>query len=184
MTFQETVQAFRGKRVGKDRYTALCPHHGDRRPSLSIRRGHSAAMVKCQSQNCALADICKSAGITVQALWYQQRSDPKEIREADRRRRYNDKVRNKLLLQIRDRIAGYERWSRVAAALYWHLLRKPHDKQIEAWYEEALDRCLGDPAPWPKHEPYCPFPPRKLLEGITSRQVSHPQIARLLKLKG
>jgi hypothetical protein len=138
-------------------------------------------LLRCQSQQCAVRDICKGAGIEVKALWYQQSADPAAIRRAEKERAYRDRVRARILAQIREQIADLERWARVAAALYWHHQRKPHDKQIEAWYEEALDSCLGDPAPWPKPAPYCPFPPQKLLHNIQAHHVT-PPIARFLKL--
>ena len=183
MTGREAAQVFGAKRVSKGRWLALCTAHPDRKPSLSITEGRKAVLLRCQSQQCAVRDICQSAGITVQSLWYRQEADPKAIRDAEKRRECDRGVRNKLVLQLRDRIASLERWSRVAAALYWHLQRNPHDIRISEWYEEALDRCLGDPAPWPIHQPYSPFPPQKLLHNIKPSHTT-PEIARYLKLRG
>lgn len=181
MTGREIASLFNAKRVGKGRWVALCTAHPDRKPSLSITEGRKAVLLRCQSQQCAVRDICKGVGIEVKALWYQQSADPREIRKAEKDRANHERVRLKILDQVRERTAELERWGRVAAALYWHHLRKPHDKQIEAWYEEALDSCLGDPATWPTPAPYCPFPPQKLLHNIQAHHVT-PPIARFLKL--
>jgi putative DNA primase/helicase len=35
------------KRVGEDRWMALCPAHDDRNPSLSIREARGKALVHC-----------------------------------------------------------------------------------------------------------------------------------------
>lgn len=75
------------KRQRKGVWLAKCPAHPDNTPSLTIREGRRALLLKCWSHNCNIAAICDSLGIKQSALWYEQNADPKAIREAERKRK-------------------------------------------------------------------------------------------------
>jgi hypothetical protein len=47
---------------GPDRWTARCPAHPDRRPSLSIRRGERGVLLRCFA-GCAYRDILAALGL-------------------------------------------------------------------------------------------------------------------------
>lgn len=182
MTGREAASLFNAKRVSRGRWLALCTAHPDRKPSLSITEGRKAVLLRCQSQQCAVRDICQSAGITVQSLWYQQSADPQEIRRAQQKHR-EEEAADDLVRECR-RMLLYRRqmWSRVATALAWYLFRDSSNKRLAAAYEYALDLCGEDLGLWHPVQPqYSPFPPHKLLHGIR-RSDTTLEIARLLKL--
>lgn len=65
MTAAEFAQLLKAKRVGRGKWLACCPAHGDRKPSLSIAEGRKAAIVfKCQSQGCSNDEILAAMGLT------------------------------------------------------------------------------------------------------------------------
>jgi hypothetical protein len=70
---------------GTDSFTALCPAHPDRHPSLSVRRGDRGLLVKCWS-GCSVAQVVGALNITVRDLFFDQDADPREIAEARRQR--------------------------------------------------------------------------------------------------
>lgn len=71
MTVEEVARVFNAKRIGRGKYMALCPAHGDRNRSLSIKEGKRGVMLKCWSQNCDVKDIVKAAGLpSIEVLFY------------------------------------------------------------------------------------------------------------------
>lgn len=63
--------------AGRDRYTAQCPAHDDRDPSLSIgrgSRGEPKAVVFCHA-GCGVADILDAVGLEPRALFADYRPD-------------------------------------------------------------------------------------------------------------
>ena len=48
---------------GQDRFTARCPAHEDRSPSLSAARGEKGAVVYCHA-GCATEDVLAAVGLT------------------------------------------------------------------------------------------------------------------------
>jgi len=58
------------KSIGKDKWRALCPVHGDTHPSLDISIGNNGAVLfKCWSHDCSPEDIVKAIGLTMNDLW-------------------------------------------------------------------------------------------------------------------
>ncbi len=188
MTFPETVRHFQARRIAKGKYIALCPHHRDRKPSLSIREGHSTALIKCMSQGCSLVEICKASGIRVTDLWYETTESPSAIRRALRKREQDAACADMVAECRRTLIYRRDMWAKVASALAWKLFRDPSNIGLAEAYEKALDCSGGQLTIWqPQHDPlYTPFPVKKLLDGVTVQslgQTSMAQtIARLLKL--
>lgn len=57
------------KRIGVDRWLALCPAHGDKRPSLAVREiDGDRILVKCFA-GCATADVLAAIGLDFDALF-------------------------------------------------------------------------------------------------------------------
>ena len=50
-------------------WTARCPAHDDRSPSLSLRAGERAILLKCFA-GCPVVDICRALGIEIQELFF------------------------------------------------------------------------------------------------------------------
>ena len=76
-----TVEAFLGmlegvKKTGQG-WTARCPAHEDRHPSLAICEGERGLLVKCWA-GCDLGGICEALGVRVSDLFSdsQRRSSP------------------------------------------------------------------------------------------------------------
>ena len=57
------------KEAGPDKWIALCPCHGDKRPSLSVDRGDGAAMLYCHACGSNGADVCTELGLPTAALY-------------------------------------------------------------------------------------------------------------------
>ena len=56
------------KATGADRWTALCPAHDDRRPSLSLRHAEERVLLHCWS-GCAAGDIVAALGLSLADLF-------------------------------------------------------------------------------------------------------------------
>ena len=50
-------------------WTARCPAHDDHSPSLSLRVGEQAILIKCFA-GCPVKDICRALGIEMRDLFY------------------------------------------------------------------------------------------------------------------
>ena len=83
MTVSQVAQAFQSPRkIGRDKWKALCPIHGDRKPSLHIWGGDRWVLLKCQSHQCAVVDIVKSVGLRMRDLCYTSRDFSSEALQA------------------------------------------------------------------------------------------------------
>ncbi len=51
------------RQTSPDSWTACCPAHDDRHPSLSIRRGRTHWLFKCWSSGCSWIEILSAAGL-------------------------------------------------------------------------------------------------------------------------
>jgi hypothetical protein len=68
------------------RWSARCPAHADRSPSLTIAEGDKGVLVKCWA-GCSLEEITGALGITISDLFFDAlSSDPSQRREAMQRR--------------------------------------------------------------------------------------------------
>lgn len=56
-------------------WVARCPAHPDRSPSLSLRIGERAILVKCFA-GCQVADICHAIGMDTRALFFNSSRPP------------------------------------------------------------------------------------------------------------
>ena len=71
---------------GQGRWSALCPGHADRSPSLSISEGESGILLKCWA-GCSVQVICESLGLQQKDLFFEALdADPSRRREAARNR--------------------------------------------------------------------------------------------------
>ncbi len=57
------------RRMGKDRWLACCPAHGDRKPSLSIRETPDGRVLLHCWTGCSVEAILESVGLTFDALF-------------------------------------------------------------------------------------------------------------------
>jgi len=70
---------------GPGRWSAKCPAHDDRSPSLSVREGDRGVLLKCFS-GCSLDEICRAVRIEPRELFYDARPDSRARAEHARRR--------------------------------------------------------------------------------------------------
>ena len=185
MTFPEICRHFQAKKIGKGKYQAKCPAHRDSSPSLSIREGQRAALVKCWA-GCELEAILRASNIGLRDLWYEQTADPKAVKAAQRKR---DEEEWSIATLKAYRILRQERvwmWYRLTAAFGWLLMKNPGNPLVAMCFNTALEHSREAPYSWPNPVPqttwYCPFPPQKLLHGITPRMIPS-YMGKLLKLK-
>jgi hypothetical protein len=70
MNIQDFLALLKGvKQVGPDRWTALCPGHDDRSPSLSIREASDGkVLIRCWSR-CTAEDVVAALGLTMADLF-------------------------------------------------------------------------------------------------------------------
>ncbi|HET6464904.1 MAG TPA: hypothetical protein VFH55_04755 [Nitrospiria bacterium] len=62
------------RRSGKG-WTARCPGHEDKNPSLTVHEGDFGLLLKCWG-GCTLDEICSGLGIHSRDLFYDERPDP------------------------------------------------------------------------------------------------------------
>ena len=78
---------------GSGRWSARCPAHHDRGPSLSVREGERGVLLHCFA-GCPLKDIVAAIGVRIRDLYYDHEFDPHRSREACRARQAMRKVRD------------------------------------------------------------------------------------------
>ena len=68
MTTAELAQILHARRLGPGKWIAKCPAHRDRSPSLAIREGKKAVLLRCWS-GCATEDVLKAIGLKMSDLF-------------------------------------------------------------------------------------------------------------------
>lgn len=115
---------------GTGKYSARCPAHNDRSPSLSIREGDKGILAHCWA-GCDLSSICASLGIKPADLFYGATSSRTQIAEA-RRRKAN---------QHRQHVAADLTIDAMKAAE--EFIRSRGSLDISQWSPERLDSELN-----------------------------------------
>src|SRR5436309_3419387 len=69
MTAERILPRLSGvRRVSSDRWTAQCPAHEDRRPSLSIKQARDRTLIHCWA-GCTAAEVVAAVGLTLADLY-------------------------------------------------------------------------------------------------------------------
>jgi hypothetical protein len=76
VTASQLASMLRARRVGKDKWMAMCPAHPDRHPSLSISAGQRGVLIRCRSNGCDPRDIVAAMGIKFTDLFYDKGISP------------------------------------------------------------------------------------------------------------
>lgn len=71
MKAADLLAALEGVRRSGQGWTARCPAHADKNPSLSVREGERGLLVKCWA-GCELAAICSALGIKTRQLFFDE----------------------------------------------------------------------------------------------------------------
>jgi hypothetical protein len=71
---------------GQGRWSARCPAHADKSPSLTIAEGEKGVLLKCWA-GCSLEEITATLGLTIKDLFFDAlTTDPQQRRESMRQR--------------------------------------------------------------------------------------------------
>jgi hypothetical protein len=76
------MDAVRSTRRG---WSARCPAHEDRKPSLHIHEGQRGVLVKCFA-GCTVDEVCTALGLKVRDLFYEGTTDTQVWQEQKRQR--------------------------------------------------------------------------------------------------
>src|SRR5262245_42732112 len=71
---------------GENRWTARCPAHEDRSPSLAIRQTHDRTLIKCWA-GCKASDVLAAIGLKLGDLFDDHRYHDRPDALAQRKRR-------------------------------------------------------------------------------------------------
>ncbi|CAI4032390.1 hypothetical protein DNFV4_02820 [Nitrospira tepida] len=115
---------------GNGRWSARCPAHADRTPSLSISEGERGLLLKCFA-GCSLDEICAALVLRVADLYYDRRPDPAALAEARRRREAREH---------KDRAAGCHAETLRDAE---QVILAARGLDIARWSNEQLDQAMG-----------------------------------------
>jgi len=87
VTAAELVGSLESVRMrGPNKWSARCPAHADKSPSLTIAEGEKGLLVKCWA-GCSLGEITGALGLQISDLFFDALStDPHQRREAMRQR--------------------------------------------------------------------------------------------------
>ncbi|MDA2911488.1 hypothetical protein MYX04_11225 [Nitrospiraceae bacterium AH_259_D15_M11_P09] len=81
MTIEALLARLDAARPTRGGWTARCPAHEDRHPSLSVHEGERGLLLKCWA-GCSLPAICAALGVAVRELFYDMQPDSRPRRTA------------------------------------------------------------------------------------------------------
>ncbi|QPD06399.1 MAG: hypothetical protein Nkreftii_004173 [Candidatus Nitrospira kreftii] len=134
--FLSRVDAVKDHGAGK--WSAKCPAHKDRTPSLSIREGERAVLVKCWA-GCSLEAIASRLGIKLKDLFFDSLADPRQRRET-MQRRAKEQAAQRAAHQTKGRRADARRHAE-------YLIQSARGLDISHWSNDELNKrlnALGD----------------------------------------
>ncbi len=135
MTMDELLTRLEAVRPrGSSKWSARCPAHADKNPSLALAEGERGLLVKCWA-GCALDEITRALGLTVRNLFYDANPDPHAVRAAQQQRQREQRQR-----QLQRRSDGL----RVATLREAEsVIRYAQGIDISTWSHTRLDRELN-----------------------------------------
>ncbi len=77
MRSEQFLSLLEGVKLSTHGWTARCPAHADRRPSLSVREGERGLLIKCWA-GCTVAEVVAALVVSVQDLFYDATLPPQE----------------------------------------------------------------------------------------------------------
>lgn len=135
MTAPELLSRLDGVRSrGPGKWSARCPSHQDKTPSLSISEGTRGLLVKCWA-GCELAAIAEKLGLAIRDLFYDGLPDPRQRRETQLRR-----ARQQTAQRVAEKARG-RKTDLFRQAEY--LVQSARGINIEAWSPAQLDTRLN-----------------------------------------
>jgi hypothetical protein len=137
MTLDEILLLLEKVNGRGDKFTALCPAHDDKSPSLSVKAGDQAILLRCWS-GCTLPEICAALGIKVADLFYDNGVTHFDREAIHRREREKEKAKKIEVAGDRgiDLLREAEATIKAATGI-----------DISAWTADQLDQALNALAP-------------------------------------
>lgn len=136
MTAAELVGSLESVRArGPNKWSAKCPAHADKSPSLTIAEGDKGLLVKCWA-GCSLDEVTRALGLTVSDLFFNALSADLDERRTAARQRARRKATE---------LAAYEAEGRRMDALREaeHLLQTARGISIAGWSDDQLHAELN-----------------------------------------
>ena len=134
MTATDLLAYLDGVRLrGHGKWSARCPAHEDRSPSLSMREGDRGLLVHCFS-GCTVEEICEALNLRVSDLFYDS-SDPRTA--------YRDRVRRTQERQRKERHDEVDGFTIDALREADTLVQSRRRIDIAAWSHDRLNDELN-----------------------------------------
>lgn len=118
---------------GLGRWSAKCPAHADRSPSLSIREGERGVLLRCWA-GCSLAEICAALGVKVADLFHDSERAERSRQRVPRKSAHVDLRRTAFDFELHA-LALSERAESVLAAAT--------GVDVSQWSDEDMGRVFG-----------------------------------------
>lgn len=93
------------KSVGQNRWIALCPVHGDKNPSLSIKLAEDRILIHCFA-GCTAEEITQAVGLSVQDLFFNSSPGKKKENKKIEIERAIEELHHTLLKQLATILRG------------------------------------------------------------------------------
>ena len=93
------------KAVGQNKWIALCPVHGDKSPSLSIRLAEDRILIHCFA-GCTAEEVTKAVGLSVSDLFLNSSPGKKKKNKQVEIEKAIEELRNTLLKQLATILRG------------------------------------------------------------------------------
>ena len=118
---------------GPHRWSAKCPAHADRSPSLSVTEGDKGILLKCWA-GCDIRAITGKLGLSVKDLFYDGLPEPGQRREA-LQRRTQERAAQKAAYEAEGRRLDILREAE-------HLILSAQGLSIAGWSDDKLNSAL------------------------------------------
>jgi len=151
MTAESIAELLHARHIGPNRWTARCPSHADRHPSLSITQGERGVLLKCWA-GCRTEDVLAAMGLTLRDLFSgcdltpQQRAHAAQqsrTRDAERKAEHHAAIEyNRQLLRLEC----------LRDALGAKLVRSPDDPELGRLFHAIEDKLHTLESGLPHHE--------------------------------
>jgi hypothetical protein len=135
MTAIDLLPLLDGVRMrGPGKWSARCPSHPDRSPSLTLAEGDRGLLLKCWA-GCQLEEITRVLGLSVSDLFFDSLSTDSRQRQATMRRRAEAQA-----AQLAARSAEGRRLDALREGE--NLIRSAQGISIDGWSDAQLDAAL------------------------------------------
>jgi hypothetical protein len=119
---------------GSGKWSARCPAHADKSPSLSITDGDRAILLKCWA-GCSLQEITDNLGIKIKDLFFDGGLPTTAENRQDMEKRAQERAAHRAIYEARGRHMDALRQAE-------HLVRSAKEISIDQWLDVELGAAL------------------------------------------